>query len=453
MFLSKGEVYAKTLLERAKGSALDIVAEWNNAIKVITLLPPHNQQIRHLNFVYSHWRDIQRFSEVNSGPLPLLRTLRINAVSEFSLDHPDVMTPPSLPLFSNAVNLREFILNSERSPFLGHFAFPNLTTFELSAAPGNEGFRASELLNFLEASPTLRTVRMGIIADIALVGVPQERVVVLPNVETFSLVVNDGRPGYKIAAHISCPSVRLTSLRHEKVPGVDVVQDIFPTSVSWSAIVRQYTRSPAEEVSLKIRYFQDPIITCSLTFRSPDATVISLDFKVSASDDEDDTDMPFEDVFSQVSKTIRDHPLLPHIKRLHIDYRFLISNPTLLVHIANEVRRLFQSVGPLDELTVYGCDLRSYLAPFLNLPEFNNMEQPVVFPPIKKLTISHPFMRDHDESMAAVVKLAKSQHARGVPFERVTVCMEKLPTAMEEGLRPWVGTADCYEELCIEDLL
>jgi len=450
LFLSKGETYVKTLLERAKGSTLDIVTGSNDAVDIITLLPPHNQQFRYLNFVFSHWRDIQIFSEINAGPLPLLRTIIINAVNEFNLDGPDVMTPPSLPLFSNAVNLREFSLNSERSPFLGHFVFPNLTTFELSTAPGGEGFRASELLNFLEASPTLRTVQIAIIADIILSGIPQERVVVLPNVETFSLVVDDGRPGYKIAAHISCPSVRHTLLRHETVAGMGIIQDIFPTSVSWGAIVRQYTRVPAEEVALEIKYSQDPIIACSLIFRSPDATVISLDFKVSASD-EDDPEVPFEDVFSQASRTIRDHPLLPNIKRLRIEYRFLMS-PSLLTRIANEVGRLFQSVGPLDELTIYGCDLRSYLTPFLNLPERNNMEQPVVFPPIKKLAISHPFMQYYEEEcMAAIVELAKSQHARGVPFEHVTVCVGKLPTAMREGLRPWVAAVDCYEELCMED--
>ncbi|KAF9652159.1 hypothetical protein BDM02DRAFT_225932 [Thelephora ganbajun] len=173
LYLSNGEVYAKTLLERAKGSALDIVARFDNRIDVIRLLPPHAQQIKCLYFVYNHWMDIQRFSEINSGPLPLLRSLTINVVDEFSLDHPNVMTPPSLPLFANAVNLRVFSLHSERFPFLGHFVFPNLTTFELSAAPEAEGFRALELLNFMEASPMLRTVLIKIIAEIRLGDVPR----------------------------------------------------------------------------------------------------------------------------------------------------------------------------------------------------------------------------------------------------------------------------------------
>jgi hypothetical protein len=120
------------------------------------------------------------------------------------------MTPPSLPLFSSAVNLRDFTLHSERFPFLGHFIFPNLTRFELLVTPALEpGYRALEILNFLEASPMLQSVLMKIIAGtMRLNGIPQGRVVVLPNVETFSLTVDDAGAGYDLAAHISCPSVK-----------------------------------------------------------------------------------------------------------------------------------------------------------------------------------------------------------------------------------------------------
>ena len=143
-------------------------------------------------------------------------------------------------------------MHSERFPFLNRFVFPNLTTFELSATPRAERFRASELLDFLGASPALRTVHMKIIGDLVLVGVHQERIVVLPNVETFSLVVNDGGAGFTIAAHISCPSARHTSLSHEKVAGDILPVEIFPAPISWDVIVSQYTRSPVESVALKI---------------------------------------------------------------------------------------------------------------------------------------------------------------------------------------------------------
>ena len=328
--------------------------------------------------------------------------------------------------------------------------------FELSTMPAEEGFQASELLNFLEASPMLQTVHMRIIASMLLEDVAQRRVVVLPSVRTFSLVVSGGAPGFELATHISCPSASHTSLTCEKY-AEDMTTDrdisIFPTAASWNAIVRQYTRGPVEVVALEIKPPQSSMIACTLTFRSPDMTVIRLGLEVSGNiDDENEFQMSLEDmaleIFSQISRTVRDHPLLPNIKRLHIACGVFISEPVRLRSVANEFARLFGSVGPLDELTLRGFDLHSYLTPFLNLPEFEDMEQSIIFPPIKELTISHPLMVDGGECMVAVVELAKSQHALGVAFERVTVRSGKLPAGVREMLEPWVGVADCCEERC-----
>ena len=118
------------------------------------------------------------------------------------------MVPPSLPLFSGGVDLKNFSLRSGEVSFLNYFAFPNLTTFEFSAASG--GFPISQLLNFLEALPTLQTVRMKIKAGMLRGDVPPERVIVFPNVEIFSIA--EGKPGYGIAPHISCPSARRMTL-------------------------------------------------------------------------------------------------------------------------------------------------------------------------------------------------------------------------------------------------
>jgi hypothetical protein len=49
LFLTKGEVYVKTLLERAKGSALDITANHNDSVGA-TKLTLHTQQIRRIYF-------------------------------------------------------------------------------------------------------------------------------------------------------------------------------------------------------------------------------------------------------------------------------------------------------------------------------------------------------------------------------------------------------------------
>lgn len=104
-------------------------------------------------------------------------------------------------------------------------------------------------------------------------------------------------------------------------------------------------------------------------------------------------------------------------------------------YVANEVGRLFKAVGPLDELTIHRCDLRSYLHSFLTLGE--GVEEPVVFPLIKQLTISHP---DHisNEEYVAIVKLAKSQYILGTPFERMIIRRETGSSGMVQQLRLWI---------------
>jgi hypothetical protein len=437
LYLSKGEIYVKTLLERAKGSALDITAYHADPVGIIGLLSSYTKQIRFLDFSRNYWEDVQSFSEVNSGPLPLLTTLRIGAVDEFDLE-------PSLPLFTNAVNLKKFIMHSDGSPFLGQFRFPNLTTFELWATP-DEGFCTSQLLDFLEASPMLQRIDVKIIAGIVPEDIPRERGVVLPNVETLNLVMNDSQSGYELAAHISCPSARDTSLMYEACIEEASLQNMEISPDLWNAIVRQYTRSPVEEITLEIQIAPDPIITCTLTFHSPNATVIRLGFKVAASDGFDYEHMRYG-VFSQACRLIRDHPLLDNVRRLHINHISHFIGPAWRSLVTNKVGLVFKAVGPLEELTIDGCDLRSYLIPFVDLLETYTIEQTAAFPPVKELKILHPISVSREECRTAIVRLAKSQHALGVPFERVVVRMAELPEAMAEELQPWVGAVDCREE-------
>jgi len=442
----------KTLLERAKGSALDITAGWKDPVATVTLFLPHTAQIRYLSFEHNIWKDIQRFSEVNSGPLPLLRTLIISAVDEWDLHLPNVMTPPSLPLFTSAINLKEFVLHSERLPFVHHFVFPNLTTFELSAKPAGEGFRALQLLDFLEASPMLRTVHMKVIGNILLEGVPRGKVVVLPDVEAFSLIVDDGGPGYEIAAHVSCPSARHKSFILERDVPSATLQDmfVFPASALWSTIVRQYTKSPVEQITLAITFSRDPPISCFITFQSSDATILRLGFQINESDDEEEEfQMSFEEihyqVFHQASRTIRDHPLLEDVKCLSIDHSILVVNSDHFPRFSEDVEGLFKSVGSLEQLTAFGCDLNLYFGPLPESPESHTL---TALPPIRKLAIAHPlYKRNKELCMEAIVGIAKSRHALGIPFEHIAVRMEKLPKVMAERLGPWVGTAECQEEM------
>ena len=89
------------------------------------------------------------------------------------------------------------------------------------------------------------------------------------------------------------------------------------------------------------------------------------------------------------------------IKRLHIKCYYPCQNYEL--PMMDEVLGLFRSLGSLDKLTIDRVDLQIYLAPYLDLPE---SEHSALFPSVKELTISNPWM----------VGLAKSQHELGIPF-------------------------------------
>ena len=443
MFLEKGEDCIKTLLQRAKGSSLEISIDPDVPIRDIRLLSPHSQRIRCLEFTRNYWHSIAEFSEVNPGPLPHLRTLK---VSWDEADDDDefaaiAATPPSSMFFANAPNVEEFSFRSTRFKFLNYFFFPNLTTFTLWTLEVTRS-RASDLFDFLQASPMLRTVRMWI-SGIMLEGIPQQ-MIILPDVETFSLT-SDCDNAYDLALHMSCPRARNVSLTCE-VSELDVTSNwrIFPTSTPWNTIVHQYTRSPVEEVTLEIR---PPDHISSLTFRSSDTSSIRLGFFLTDDCwDElyiDSGEVVYE-VLRQGFETIQTHPLLPNIKRLHTIFRDLDSYSFLSPSPATEIRTLLERVGPLDELTISGCNLHPYLAGF---GELYKSEKPIVFPPIKLLTILHPWMEtDEEECMDAIAELAKSQHARGIPFERVTVRANGLPVGMAERLRQWVGVVDCCDE-------
>jgi len=85
--------------------------------------------------------------------------------------------------------------------------------------------------------------------------------------------------------------------------------------------------------------------------------------------------------------------------------------------------------------------MRPYLHPFLDISE-GDITEPVIFPPIKQFTISQPLHWPDEQYTTAVIGLARSQHALGIPFERVIICGEDMPMGMEEGLRPWVGSVE-----------
>ena len=417
----------------------------------ITLLSPRFRQIRHLELSHSYWKDIIAYSEISSGPLPLLHTLTVTPLEFISLD--PVVTPAAPPFFGGAVNLKRFLFNSKKLNLLNHFVFPNLTTFELSVQQAWTS-NASNLFDFLKASPKLQTVEMMINGSVTLGSVLQETVAVLPNVETFSLTMGLESDVYEVAARISCPCAKYTSLIHHSSDyNVTPDVDIFPARALWSIISRQYSRSPAEEVTLDIKPDQyGSAITCSLTFQSSDTTTIELRFQVYDSG-EDGEYTPFSemdrDLFSRACGTIQDHPSLSHVKRLRLKYETAVSHIAQAIPMSDDVGELFDSMGPLDELIIHGCDLHIFLGSFLDFPD--NLETHVSFPHIKELTISHPSMEiNEEECLDAIVDLAESHDELGIPFERVTVRAERLPVGMAERLGKWVAVVECYEEEYVE---
>ena len=437
--LSNGEVYVKTFLERAKGTPLDIVVDHGVPVETVALLSSLTKQIRSLDFLSCKWAEIQRFSEVVSGSLPLLYALTIDFMVGGGLDNVE-STPPTLPLFSNAVNLKALHFHSTwaYSPFILHLVFPNLVSFNFSTEHWRE-FPALPLFDFLEGSPVLQTVKVQVPVNISFEGVPEERVVSLPSVENFTLIMNDGESGYKMAVHIRCPSARVTSIVHK--PRVAMfLEEIFPTPVSWNAIIRQYTTSPPEEATLEIRPDYTPLI-CKLVFESFDSTRINLSFEVPVDSGEfvvPDIEPLIPKISAQAIQTIRNHPHLANIKRLHICNDFRSSG--LIPDTASPVRQLINSMGFLDEMSIYQCDPIPYLR---LIPEDGN-EGPAVFPSVKELTISHPI--NLFDCQASIVGLAKSQHSRGIPFERVVIRGAMVVEGMEEALTPWVGSVKYYRE-------
>ena len=445
----------ETLLGRAKGTALDVFVGDSAPSSAVQPLSTRTNQIRCLNFSGSEWESIQEFLEVLSGPLSLLHTLTIDQVSgEPFAEFFDSGPPPSQPLFNNAVNLKNlrFYSNSAWSPSFTSFFFPNLVSFDFWAISPMD-FCASQLLSFLEASPMLRTVHMAILSDVSFQGVPQEKIVLLPNVQNFDLIISDGGSGYEVPAHISCPSAKITSLMLKKDIEDTIPGEVFPTGASWNAIVCQYTRNPVEDVTVEIK---TTLTTTSskLTFWSAGGTAVELCFKATYNEPcgywvevYPPSQVMNNEILSQTIRTIETHPEVANIKRLHVCFfpQFLDNADEIwrLLGIASEVERLFRSVGPLDELTIYDCDLRPYLRSFLTLED--DIRGSVTFPPTKELTISHPRNVSNEECVA-IVELAKSQHGVGTPFERVVFRGERMFPGMVEGLRPWVGSVEYFCE-------
>jgi len=442
---------AKALLGRVKGSPLDITADYRGSPIDVTLLSPFAQQIRSLELKHATSDEVQGLSMAISGPLPLLHTLEIDATGY--LGGPSSLVAPTLPLFEHAANLKDFVLEIDELPSLRHFTFPNLTTLDFSTSVIT--YPVSELLDFLEASLALQWIRVRIEADRFHEDVPPGRVIVLPYVKTFCLDITSYGPGCEIATHISCPFAKRVEFAHGlEGAGDNVPKAIYPPSTSWDTIVHQYTKGTAERVVLEmtmVGYFN---IECSIAFRSSNRATLKLRYTHYTAEVKEEMEEILEErlprIFSQAFRTIRGHPLLANVR--HISIRggnFITGNLEL---VAKGVGQLFGSMGPLESLSLDCCDLRPYLDAFLDTPLFPEAIQPASFPPIKELAIINPVQSFYDDKVyaAAIVKFARSQYAREVPFERVVLRAIVPPLVVDE-LVAFVNTVEWYERLSDED--
>ena len=435
-----------TLLRRVKRSPLDITADYcESPIRGVTLLSPFSQQIRSLELKLATPGEVQDLSVALSGPLPLLHTLDIDATRY--PDDPVSLVAPTLPLFKNAANLKNFVLYIEEFPSLRHFTLFNLTTLDFSTCVN--AYPVSELLDFLEASPTLRWIRILVEAYQFSEDVPPGRIIVLPCVKTFSLDITSYSPGCEIATHISCPFAKHVEFAHEpESPGDYVPEAIYPSSAPWNAIVHQYTKGTVEQVMLEMTMNEVFHIDCSITFRSSDNATLKLCYTHYNVDEEYEMEAILEErlprILSQAFQTIRDHPLLANVKHLHIRGGNLVGGNLKLV--TNAAGRLFGFMGPLENLTLDGCDLRPYLDAFLDTPLFPEVIQPALFPPIKELAIINPVQSFCDKVYAtAIVGLTRSQYTRGVPFERVEL-RTTVPHLVIDELAAFVNTVEWDDE-------
>ena len=437
-----------TLLERARQYPLDInLCYSERPIVDLTLLSPLAQKIGSLAVTDASWGDIQNTSVAVSGQLPLLHTLTIEDDGfDIGSHSPSASTSP---LFGGAVNVKNFNLYIYNSSSLSRFVFPDLTSLDLYVQEGREMFPASLLLNFFEASPLLQKIIVAIPGNISYDGVPRDRVLVFPCVRDSHLSLTSCSSGWELDTHPSLPpmdgagfSLR-TVHRHCAIP-----EDFHHPSPQWGAIVRRYMTGIIHEVELRVVIGEE--FACYINFLSSDEAtfVFYFNYSIESSDDRNatlDGEM-VSNLFSRASKQIRDYPLLGDVRALYIRGGGLLADDLELA--TNDIGKLLGSRGPLEGLNLDGCDLRPYLDPFLETPLFPNAIQPTSFPRIKEFTIVNPIQSlcDNEAYATAVVKLAESQHARGVPFERMVI-PPNVPSRVVEELLRSVNTVDYDETL------
>ena len=439
-----------TPLEPAKGSPLDTTIDvFDSLTGDLVLLSPFTQQIKILIVHHASLAQVQELTAAIAGSVSV-NTLNIYDYGGFLSDPVSPSDLMTLPLLRGAVDVKGLSVSTSDPLLLSHFTLPNLTSFNLWTRGGCEVFPISLLLNFLEGSPSLQTIHMMIAADLFYDDVPQDAILVLPNVKAFALDINSDSPGYGIAAHISCPSARTVEFHHQRQnPTPDILDDISALSYPWATIVCQYTTGVIEEIELGLGATRvgtgTGILINQLQLSSSEGATLTMQYVHRCVQDPDRVGAPLDrrasQAFSQASRKIRDYPLLANLRHLSIAGGKLLAGDLNLA--TSDVVELLGSMELLERFTLKRCDLRPYLDAFLDTPSSPDAIHRTSFPRIGKFTIVDPVQSFCDDSVyaAAIVRLAKSQLARGLPFD----CMEfytRVPSSVVEELLLSVNTVD-----------
>ena len=235
--------------------------------------------------------------------------------------------------------------------------------------------------------------------------------------------------------------------------GDNIPEAIYHPSTSWNAIVHQYTKGTLKRVVLEMTMDNNFYIDCSIAFRSSDRATLKLCYAHRIGRVEHGAEATLEKrvsgILSRAIQTILDHPQVASLKHLYMEGSGTACNLELSTEA---IGRLLGSVGPLEKLTLYSCDLRPYLDPFFDTPLFPKAIQPTSFPPIKELAIIFPVQSFYDKVYAAaIVKLARSQHAREVPIEHIVLSPTGSPPPVKYELLAFVNTVGMHHKPLLDE--
>jgi hypothetical protein len=429
VFTDRDYECVETLLDRAKEYPLDVVVGGEIGSSTIQLLTAKAHQIQRLEFERTHLEGVLDVSEAISGNT-LLSTLKV------AIDSRPVNLPEDLPPFLNgAGKLAHFVFlgDPEYLPLFSRLGC--LSTLEATIQSDCSFLPPlSHLLDFLKASPTLRTVEVKIPGGVFLDDGAAWEVVDLPNLKTLSISAECAALLYKLAVHISCHGVGSVYLNHVEQDWGEsgLEQEVVPDGEFWQTIAGHYASGPVEEVKVEAYHNKAAsAISALLTLLSSDGKAVKLrfDFFTGGWCCTHDENIASTLAVLRALKAVRDRPP-SDIQRLHIQQCCVSISPSPYTSaLSQEFTAFFGHIGRLQCLTLQGGNLHVFNTP-------DDQGRTVEFPDTNELVVSDwsgPWTGAEEWNEHAA-SLIRSQHKRHKQFKRVTICAPDACYGMEEWL-------------------